>query len=99
MAEKMSEAKKMEIMHAWLADVSQALELDEGIATRVAPPMLDLIRDVAHGPSRPGAPMTAMLVGLAAGLGAQSADTDAIAERITEGVRTVHAVIEERSAH
>lgn len=65
---KMSEAEKMEIMHAWLDEVCETLDLKRDVLDIVTPQMLDLIRDVAHGPSRPGAPMTAMLVGLAAGL-------------------------------
>lgn len=33
-----------------------------------------MISDVAHGPSRPGAPLTAFLIGVAAGHGADAAD-------------------------
>ncbi|MDO5727226.1 MAG: DUF6457 domain-containing protein [Bowdeniella nasicola] len=65
---KMSEAEKMEIMYAWLDEVCETLDVKSDLLEIVTPAMLDLIRDVAHGPSRPGAPMTAMLIGLAAGL-------------------------------
>ncbi|GIF07666.1 DUF6457 domain-containing protein [Actinoplanes siamensis] len=66
-------------------------ELDEWIAAAGAelgvPPedlavksVLDVARDVAHNVLRPGAPLTAYLMGLAVGRGADPADA---AERIS----------------
>jgi hypothetical protein len=55
----------------WLADVCAALGLDR--ADLDARLVLDLARDVAHGVARPAAPLTAYLVGLAVGRGAQPA--------------------------
>jgi uncharacterized protein DUF6457 len=43
--------------------------------------VLDLARDVAHQVLRPGAPVTAYLMGVAVGRGAEPA---AVAERLTE---------------
>lgn len=39
--------------------------------------ILDLARDVAHGVARPGAPLTAYLLGLAVGRGAPARETAA----------------------
>ncbi|QGF25228.1 molybdopterin-guanine dinucleotide biosynthesis protein [Raineyella fluvialis] len=55
----------MRVMGEWLDAVSAELGLDPALLEQVRTPMLDMIAEVAHGPSRPGAPMTAMLVGLA----------------------------------
>lgn len=52
--------------HAWLDEVSQQLDLDPATIRTLAKPLLDLTRDVAHNRSRPAAPLTAFLVGLAA---------------------------------
>lgn len=46
----------------WVASVSQELGLGPIDTTAV----LDLARDVAHGVARPAAPLTCLLVGLAA---------------------------------
>ncbi|KPM57145.1 molybdopterin-guanine dinucleotide biosynthesis protein MobA [Frankia sp. R43] len=53
------------VLDEWMARVMPALGLapDSVDATLV----LDLTRDVAHGVARPAAPLTAFLVGLAAG--------------------------------
>ncbi len=76
----MSEAEKMQQMHAWLDDVCARLDVDRTTVNDVTPDMLDLIRQVAHGPSRPGAPMTAFLVGLAAGTTFGQAEVNATGE-------------------
>lgn len=52
---------------AWLGQVSAELGLDPEIIDELLHDLLDLTRDVAHGPSRPAAPLTAFLVGLASG--------------------------------
>ncbi|WOP17807.1 DUF6457 domain-containing protein [Raineyella sp. LH-20] len=59
------EAEKMREMSRWLDAASAELGLDPAVVDLVRTPMLDMIAAVAHGPTRPGAPMTAMLVGLA----------------------------------
>lgn len=46
----------------WVATVSERL----GIGPIDAAGVLDLARDVAHGVARPAAPLTCLLVGLAA---------------------------------
>ena len=59
--------EKMAKMATWLQAVNQELKLPEGTIAPVQEELLNLISDVAHGPSRPGAPLTAFLVGFAAG--------------------------------
>ncbi|WP_216378326.1 DUF6457 domain-containing protein [Arcanobacterium phocae] len=53
-------------MESWLDSVNNELELDPQIIARHKASLLRLISTVAHGPSRPGAPLTAFLVGYAA---------------------------------
>ncbi|GAA1861909.1 DUF6457 domain-containing protein [Actinomadura bangladeshensis] len=47
--------------------------------------ILDLARDVAHGVARPGAPLTAYLLGLAVGRGAPARDAAARLTEMAEG--------------
>jgi hypothetical protein len=56
-------------MREWLRSVSAEVEVDPDLMRTVEVPLLDLISVVAHGPSRPGAPLTAFLIGVAAGRG------------------------------
>ncbi len=62
----MSEDWQVE-MRRWLDEVCAELDIDPSVLDSTTDPLLDLIRDVAHGPSRPAAPLTAFLVGIAAG--------------------------------
>ncbi|QTE29491.1 DUF6457 domain-containing protein [Pengzhenrongella sicca] len=77
------ETEKMATMDRWLDEVCRELDVDRSVLDAGTVSMLRLIKDVAHGPSRPGAPMTAFLVGLAAGsaVGAQ-AQAAAVADGI-----------------
>ncbi|SDB86464.1 hypothetical protein GA0111570_105213 [Raineyella antarctica] len=72
------EAEKMRRMGEWLDAVVAELGLAPEVLEQVRTPMLDMIAEVAHGPSRPGAPLTAMLVGLVSDPG----DVDAILARV-----------------
>ncbi len=60
----------MSTLEEWTAAVVTALELDPQDVDRDL--VLDLARDVAHGVARPAAPLTAFLVGLAAGRSGRS---------------------------
>jgi hypothetical protein len=52
----------------WLAAVAADLGLDPGLADHaLLAVVLELTRSVAHGVARPAAPLTAFLVGVAAG--------------------------------
>jgi hypothetical protein len=69
----------MSTMSEWIAEVCAELDLnltDEQATTTV---VLDLTADVAHGVARPAAPVTAYLVGLAAG---RSADPEAATKEL-----------------
>ena len=59
-------------LDAWVAEVCEQLGVDAGAVDRDA--ILDLARDVAHNVARPAAPLTAFLVGLAAGRAGGSVD-------------------------
>jgi hypothetical protein len=69
-------------LSGWVAAVARELGIDVESAD-VVDMVLDLTSDVAHGVSRPGAPVTAFLVGLAAG---RSADPVAAARTYAEQV-------------
>lgn len=77
------ETEKMAAMDRWLNDVCHELGVDRAVLDANTWSLLRLIKDVAHGPSRPGAPMTAFLVGLASG-SARGAEgqSEAVAERV-----------------
>lgn len=53
--------------HAWLDQVADELGLPEDVARSSVKGVLDLTAAVAHNRSRPAAPVTAFLIGLAAG--------------------------------
>ena len=72
-------------MEEWVAAVCREL----GIADAVAPAamqtrVLDISKDVAHEVARPAAPLTAYLLGLAAG---RTSDPEAAADDLAERVR------------
>lgn len=73
--------EKMARMHAWLATVNQELGVDPRLLADAEQSLLDMVSTVSHGPSRPGAPLTAFLIGVAA---AQGGDASALADRIAQ---------------
>ena len=62
----MTESSDATALSEWVAAVARELGLGE-VPPGTVDMVLDLTADVAHGVSRPGAPVTAFLVGLAAG--------------------------------
>ena len=73
----------MNELDAWLAAASAELGLQPGdVPAKV---VLDVARDVAHQVLRPGAPVTAYLLGVAVGRGADPADA---AARISDLARS-----------
>jgi hypothetical protein len=65
----------MNELEAWVAAASAELGLEPGdVQSKV---VLDVARDVAHQVLRPGAPVTAYLMGVAVGRGADPADAAA----------------------
>ena len=75
--------------HAWLDEAASRLGIDPGGQRASVKGVLDLTAAVAHHRSRPAAPVTAFLVGLAAGLDADSAADlrEAIDSRIDDLTR------------
>lgn len=64
--------QEMESAHQWLVTAAEQLGLDKTEATSLTRELLDLTKDVAHNRSRPAAPLTAYLVGLASKDGAEA---------------------------
>ena len=62
----------MNVLAEWTALVCKELGIDQETVDRDA--VLDLTRDVAHGVTRPAAPLTAYLLGLAQGSGTAPPD-------------------------
>ncbi len=69
----MSESSDAAALSEWVAAVARELGLGE-VPPGTVDMVLDLTADVAHGVSRPGAPVTAFLIGLAAGAAADPAE-------------------------
>ena len=66
----------------WVTAVTRELGLEEALdSLGTVDLVLDMTSDVAHGVSRPGAPVTAFLIGVAAG----RADDPAVAARYYAG--------------
>ena len=57
-------------LEQWWDQVSQALDIAALAPSELMPQVLDLTRDMAHSVSRPAAPLTAFLLGVAVGEGA-----------------------------
>lgn len=73
----------MNTLQEWIAAACRELDVDPAEAN--SPLVLDLARDVAHDVLRPGAPVTAYLLGLAVGRGA---DPVAAAARLSTLARS-----------
>ncbi|MGP6173963.1 DUF6457 domain-containing protein [Corynebacterium sp. A21] len=82
--------------HAWLQSVSTELGQDPTVIQALMKDLLDLTRDVAHGPSRPAAPLTAFLVGLASGRALTTeAGPEAAVDKSRENIRQVLNLLEQ----
>jgi molybdopterin-guanine dinucleotide biosynthesis protein A len=76
------------VLDDWLQAVCDELELEPGDVHRDL--ILDVARDVAHGVARPAAPLTAYLIGLAAGRGVPVNDAAARLTEMAEGWSARH---------
>ncbi|GAA3242245.1 hypothetical protein GCM10017691_46170 [Pseudonocardia petroleophila] len=64
----MSGSPDANALSEWVTAVSRELGLEGAVdSVGIVDLVLDLTADVAHGVSRPGAPVTAFLIGVAAG--------------------------------
>ncbi|WP_225979182.1 MULTISPECIES: DUF6457 domain-containing protein [Corynebacterium] len=64
---KKDDPEKMAAMQQWLDQVCSELGLDRAVASDNTDQLLGLTGRIAHGPSRPGAPLSCFLLGLAVG--------------------------------
>jgi hypothetical protein len=74
----------MSTMSEWIDAVCAELDLELADPAASTTLVLDLTADVAHGVARPAAPVTAFLVGLAAG---RTDDPDASTAALSQRVR------------
>lgn len=88
----MTEAWKVE-MRSWLEAVCQELDIEPSVLDETIDPLLDLIRDVAHGPSRPAAPLTAFLIGISAGATTGTERPADLARVVTERTTAVESLL------
>lgn len=86
----------MDALQEWTGLVAPALGVDPGLVGATQDDVLDMVRDVAHGVLRPAAPLTAYVVGLAAGrAGAEGAD---VAAAVRDALAQVDALLSARGA-
>ena len=71
------------VLEAWITAACGALDLTD-LSKQDRQAVLDLARDVAHGVVRPAAPLTAFLLGLAVGRGADVETAAATLTRLAE---------------
>jgi Domain of unknown function (DUF6457) len=69
----MQQSSDTQALAVWVEAVARELGLDDVDPATYVDLVLDLTSDVSHGVSRPAAPVTAFLVGLAAGRAADPA--------------------------
>ncbi|ADG74644.1 putative molybdopterin-guanine dinucleotide biosynthesis protein MobA [Cellulomonas flavigena DSM 20109] len=84
----------MDALQEWTGLVAPALGVDPGLVGATQDDVLDMVRDVAHGVLRPAAPLTAYVVGLAAGrAGAEGGD---VAAAVRDALAQVEALLSAR---
>ncbi len=72
---------RMNRMREWLTRVAAELGLDPAVVLDHEEDLLAMVSVVAHGQSRPGAPLSAFLAGVAVGRGAAASE---VAARVAE---------------
>lgn len=80
-------------MDRWLGVLGPELGLSDAVLTQVRDPLLDLVRDVAHGVARPAGPLTAFLVGLASGLATSAGDGSGAGAAALAQIDRVNALV------
>ncbi|HIW92182.1 MAG TPA: hypothetical protein H9870_11035 [Candidatus Corynebacterium avicola] len=96
----MSDSRKdspeaMRSAHAWLTQVAEELGLPEDVVRASVKDVLDLTSAVAHNRSRPAAPVTAFLIGLAAGQAAENTSSDNLSAASKPLIERITALAEE----
>ena len=74
----------MSTLDDWTAAVVDELGITDLVDGRTRDLVLDMTKDVAHGVARPAAPLTAYLMGLAAGRAGSADEAAALAARISQ---------------
>lgn len=74
----------MSTLDDWTAAVVDELGIADLVDGRTRDLVLDMTKDVAHGVARPAAPLTAYLMGLAAGRAGSADEAAALAARISQ---------------
>ncbi|HEY6425172.1 MAG TPA: DUF6457 domain-containing protein [Pseudonocardiaceae bacterium] len=70
----------MNTLEEWVGAVCRELDIGDAVVlAAMQPRVLDMARDVAHDVARPAAPLTAYLLGLAAG---RTTDPEATADEL-----------------
>lgn len=90
--------ERMVQMHEWLREVCAELGVDPAVVEGTDEQLLALVGRVAHGPTRPGAPLTAFLVGLSAGAAGRELDTATTVRDVTERAEAVERLVASRTA-
>lgn len=86
-------------LQEWLDIVAPRLGVSNEVVDAVSSAVLDRVRDVAHDVVRPGAPLTAFLVGLAAGQAVQAgvegraADPQEVAAAVVQRLLVVDELV------
>ncbi len=75
---------RMNRMRQWLTQVADELGLDPAVVLDHEEELLAMVSVVAHGRSRPGAPLSAFLAGVAVGRGAAASEVVARVAGLTE---------------
>lgn len=78
----------------WLHEASEAIGVDYEVLEPRINDLLDLTKHVAHGPSRPAAPLTAFLVGVSAGKA--SGSNEDMSDKALESIKALVSIIEEK---
>lgn len=90
--ERKDDPQKMERMREWLTRAAQIIEVDKDVVLDLEVDLLKLAQMTAHNTSRPGTPLTAFLVGLAAG--AAGGDNEATVTTARAKIASLTADIE-----
>jgi hypothetical protein len=78
----------MATLDEWTAEVCRTLGIEPSVLDTKA--VLDVARDVAHSVARPAAPLTAYLLGVAVGQGAEPAATATKITTLVEAWAATH---------
>lgn len=95
----MAQKESLQSTHAWLAALAEQFGVSPALMRSLVGDILQLTADVAHnGPSRPAAPTTAFLLGLAAGQADLPNDEAEQAEKVRALIAQTSALLQRYGA-